>query len=117
VTSRRDTGPIGVFCRWSFLLACGAGILIALVDSSPGWDDTGVTVATILGASALFGAFRPDRAISSAFAVGIWVPAFEVRSTGNFGSLLALAMALAGSGAGAIARMALQGPVAHSSGP
>lgn len=79
------------------------------MDSSPGWDDTGVTVAMILGASAIFGAWRPDRPISSALAVGIWLPALELWTTGNFGSLLALAMALAGSSAGAIVRKAVRG--------
>jgi len=107
--TRRDAGLRPNSGRWAILGACAAGILIALVDSRPGWDDTGVTVAAVLAAGAVFGALRPDRAISSAVAIGVWIPAFEI--PGNVGSLLALAMALAGSGAGAMARKAIGSPV------
>lgn len=46
----------------SVILAAMLGALICLVDASPGWDDTGVSVAMVLGASGLMGALHPQRA-------------------------------------------------------
>jgi hypothetical protein len=50
------------------------GMLIFMVDSSPGWDDTGVSAAMVLVASGLMGAIHPARAWVWALAVGLWVP-------------------------------------------
>ena len=50
------------------------GALIALVDASPGWDDTGVSAAMLLAASGLLGAIHPARAWLLALAVGAWIP-------------------------------------------
>jgi hypothetical protein len=43
------------------LIALMLGALIALVDASPGWDDTGVSAAMLLSASGLVGALHPAR--------------------------------------------------------
>jgi hypothetical protein len=78
------------------------GALIALVDSSPGWDDTGVSAALVLTASGLMGALHPQRAWVWAFAVGSWIPllggAFD---RFDYASLLTLVFALVGAYAGA----------------
>ena len=86
-------------------LACGA--FLAWMDSSPGWDDTGITVGLALVGSALFGALRPSWAWASALAVGAWLPVIEIPATGNFGALAALAFAFAGAYGGAFARRLL----------
>jgi hypothetical protein len=57
------------------LVAAMLGALISMVDSSPGWDDTGVSAAMVLGASGLMGALHPQRAWVWALAVGSWIPA------------------------------------------
>ena len=56
------------------LVALMLGALIALVDASPGWDDTGVSAAMSLAASGLLGAIHPARAWLWALAVGAWIP-------------------------------------------
>ena len=44
------------------LVAAMLGALISMVDSSPGWDDTGVSAAMVLSASGLMGALHPQLA-------------------------------------------------------
>jgi hypothetical protein len=75
--------------RWAglALVALALGLAIGLVDTSPGWDDTGITVGTLLIASALFGAADPARAWLWALAVGIWIPALNIAMHHNYGSL------------------------------
>ena len=83
-------------------LACGS--FLAWMDSSPGWDDTGVTVGLVLVGAAFFGALRPSWAWASALAVGAWIPVIEIPAMGNLGALAALAFAFAGAYGGAFAR-------------
>lgn len=49
--------------KWKFLmpLALVFGLLIALVDSSPGWDDTGTTASALVITCGLLGAVHPVR--------------------------------------------------------
>lgn len=86
-------------------LACGA--FFAWMDSSPGWDDTGITVGLLLVASAAFGAIKPAWAWAAALAIGGWIPVLEIPGTHNFGSLAALAFAFAGAYGGALTRRLL----------
>src|SRR5438093_229940 len=86
--------------EWWWLLvpvSLAAGWAIAAVDSSPGWDDTGITGAALFGSALILGALRPDRAWLWALAIGIWVPALGIRQHQNYGTLLALAFAFAGA--------------------
>jgi hypothetical protein len=88
-------------------LAFGLGLLIAWVDSRPTWDDTGITVGLVFLASALFGALRPSSAWLWALAIGVWVPLWDILARHNYGSLLALIVALLGAYGGAFARRAM----------
>ena len=94
------------------LVALMLGMLIFMVDSSPGWDDTGVSAAMVLVASGLMGAIHPARAWVWALAVGSWVPlmGFALDPAGfDPASVLALAFATAGAYAGALAGRLLTG--------
>jgi hypothetical protein len=67
--------------RWLFaliLLSLALGFAIAYVDSSPGWDDTGVSAATVLGVSGLFGLLYSARPWLWGLAVGAWIPVFGI---------------------------------------
>jgi hypothetical protein len=80
------------------------GALIALVNSSPGWDDIGVSAALVLTASGLMGALHPQWAWVWAFAVGSWIPLLGIAfDRFEYASLLALVFALVGAYAGAFA--------------
>ena len=96
---------------WLLLLgALALGLALALVDSSPGWDDTGLSAAALLVAAALFGAARPSRAWLWALAVGLWIPALGIILRHNPTALIALVPAFLGSFAGAGARRLVTGP-------
>ena len=87
------------------LVAFMLGMLIFMVDSSPGWDDTGVSAANVLAASGLMGVIHPARAWVWALAVGSWVPlmGFALNPAGfHPASALALAFATVGAYAGAL---------------
>jgi hypothetical protein len=93
------------------LIALMLGALIALVDASPGWDDTGVSAAMLLSASGLVGALHPARAWLWALAVGVWIPLLGIALHGSAtpvaGIILPLAFALGGAYTGAFVRRRL----------
>ena len=74
-----------------------AGIAIAWIDSRPHWDNTGISVLIVLVAAAICGFFTSEKPWLTALAVGIWIPAFGILTTHNFGSLLALVPGFAGA--------------------
>jgi hypothetical protein len=92
---------------WLFMLVFLAlllGFVIAFVDSSPGWDDTGVSAAAVLGVSGLFGSLYPARPWFWALAVGAWIPTYGILRELNYATLLALVFSFAGAYAGALLR-------------
>jgi hypothetical protein len=96
--------------RWLFVLvplALVLGLTITYVDSSPGWDDTGVSAAAVLGTSGLFGMLYPARPWLWALLVGVWIPASGIVREFNYASLLALVFSFAGAYAGAVVRKTL----------
>jgi hypothetical protein len=96
---------------WLLLLgALALGLALALVDSSPGWDDTGMSAVAVLAAAAAFGAARPPRPWLWALAVGLWIPALGIILRHNPTALIALVPAFLGSFAGAGARRLVTGP-------
>jgi hypothetical protein len=88
-------------------LAVAVGLVIAWIDTRPGWDDTGVTAGLLLAASAIFAALRPRAPWLWAIAVGVWIPLVGILGTHNYGSLLALAIAFLGAYGGAMVRKTL----------
>ena len=98
------------FDRLLLLGALVVGLLLALVDLSPGWDDTGMSAAAVFAAAATLGAARPSRAWLWALAVGLWIPILGIVVRGNAEALIALAPALLGAAAGAAVRSLLAGP-------
>jgi hypothetical protein len=96
---------------WLLLIgALAPGLALALVDASPGWDDTGVSAVAVLLGTAVFGAARPARAWLWALAVGLWIPAMGITLHHNPAALVALVPAALGAYAGAGARRLLTGP-------
>ena len=87
--------------------AVAVGLAIAWFDSRPGWDDTGITAAALFLASFSFAAAAGRRPWLWAVLVGIWTPLLEIGSTGQPGSLLALAFAAAGAAAGHLSARAI----------
>lgn len=86
------------------LLSVIAGLIIAWIDSRPGWDDTGITAGLIVLASALFGYLLPERPWVWALAVGIWIPVHAIVATGDFKMLFVTIFAFIGSYLGSSVR-------------
>lgn len=103
MTVGQRSNPFGPPVVVAFALALG--VLIALADSSPGWDATGVTASALVlagGTAAYLGHSRPSLWI---LLVGLPTPVIEIAGSGATGSLLALVFAGFGAAIGlAIAR-------------
>jgi len=84
------------------------GGLLAYVDSSPAWDDTGVMAGVIFLTAGVLGFLGPQRPWLWALALGLWIPLLGIVQEQNYGSLVALVMAFAGAYAGMAMR---KGPV------
>lgn len=86
--------------RLILIAALVIGLLVAFVDSRPNWDDTGITVFSLLLAGGILGLLVRRLPWLVALALGIWLPLWEIPTTGNFGALAGLAFAFAGVFAG-----------------
>ena len=80
--------------------AAAAGLLIAWVDTRPGWDDAGITVFALFLSAAIIGLFVRRWAWLFGLAVGIWLSLWEILVTGDPLFLVLLAFPMAGVHAG-----------------
>jgi hypothetical protein len=94
--------------RWWFLgpllaiaVAVAAGLGLAVLDSQPGYDDTGVTAAGLaiaaLIAVLIEGSGRVLRVAALAVLVAIWIPILEIAAPGTYGPLLAFVFSSVGA--------------------
>ena len=90
-------------------VAVGLGLLIAGIDSRPGWDDNGITAAMLVGASALVTAIDGHRPSLWAALVGLPVPIIEVPASGSTASVVALAFTAIGAVLGFVLGRAVRG--------
>jgi hypothetical protein len=91
-------------------LVAVAGLAVAYVDSRPGWDDTGVTVAAIAIIACVGAAVSGRRPWLWAILAGIWTPAIEISTSGQLASSVALLVAAVGAAVGyGLARLAGRG--------
>jgi len=84
----------------AFVVAVAAGIAIALIDSSPGWDSTGITAGLLLIGAGVASAIGRNRPWLWALLVGLPTPLLETVRDGNTGSWLALGFAALGAAIG-----------------
>ena len=90
----------------ALLVALAAGVGVALVDSSPGWDSTGITAGLLLLGAAAAATIGRDRPWLWALIVGLPMPILETVRDGNAGSWLGLVFAAGGASIGwAVARV------------
>jgi hypothetical protein len=83
------------------ILSIAFGSIIAWIDTRPNWDDTGITVGLILVSTMICGGLSPSRAWLWALIVGGIVFAANFIPHGNYGSAIALGVALVGAYVGA----------------
>lgn len=74
--------------RHRLLLASSTaiGLSIAVVDSRPRWDDSGISAVALLLSAVLLGAIGPRRPWAWALAVGVWIPLHSVASAPSWRS-------------------------------
>jgi hypothetical protein len=94
-------------------IAVGLGLAIALIDSGPGWDDTGVTAVMLVGASALVAGTDGRRPSLWALLVGLPLPLIEVPASATTTPVVALAFTAIGAILGVLIRRAVRGPNAR----
>ena len=71
--------------------------MIALIDASPGWDDTGITAGLLILGAGVLAAIAGDRPWLWALLVGLPTPAVAMVSSGNTGAVLAVGFAAVGA--------------------
>jgi hypothetical protein len=67
-------------------LALVVGLLIALVDASPGWDDTRISALAVVCSSRFLVVVHPACAWQWALAGGLWIPALGIAPHQNYES-------------------------------
>ena len=67
-------------------LALVVGILLALIDASPGWDDTGISALAVVCSSRFLVVVHPACAWQRALMVGLWIPALGIALHQNYES-------------------------------
>ena len=86
--------PIAIIC----------GLAIRWVDSSPGWDDTGVTAFALLATAGILALLAPRRVWLLALGVGVWIPLHAITTGGDWRMLFVLLFPLAGAYGGLAVR-------------
>jgi hypothetical protein len=99
---------IGLRTTAAAAIALGGGIGIALMDSSSGFDDTGITVVGLLAVAAVAAALDGRRPLLWAVAVGAWTPLLEIPAARSSASLAALVFAGIGAVVGHLAARAVE---------
>jgi len=101
--------------RVLFVVAILLGMAIAYIDSRPTWDDTGVTVFSLILSGGVLGILGAQRPWLWSLAVGIWIPILHIAHAPTLGSIaggcVILAFPTAGAYAGRFCRRAFAGGV------
>jgi nicotinamide riboside transporter PnuC len=96
------------FMKAKFWVLCivsmSVGLLTAWMDSRPNWDDTGITVAFILGTTMILGFSMPRFAWLWAILDGIWIPINNLIFHQQYTTLIVLMIAFMGSYSGVFIR-------------
>jgi hypothetical protein len=82
-----------------------SGLAIGWIDTRPGWDDTGVTIALILLTSGVLGFAVPKHAWVRALIIGGCVALLNILRSGRYDALVAVAVALIGGFLGSLPRL------------
>lgn len=112
VAKHFDRERHGTMQKVLLIAAVVLGILIAYVDSRPTWNDTGITVFSLLLSSGFIGLLIRRRPWLYGLAVGLWLPLLYIFRAGQWNMLIVLLFPLVGVYAGWVFRK-LVGMVLH----
>lgn len=82
------------------VLGLAVGLFLGYVDSRPNWDDTGITAVAVFCAAAAITSVRPRLFWLTGLAVGLPILVMNAVLHANYGSAIAVVIALVGSLAG-----------------
>ena len=99
---------INIMNKILLALAILCGVFLAYVDSSPGWDDTGITAGSLLISAGLITLLGHPRPWLIGLAVGIWIPLLYIYQSQAFGMLFVLIIPLVGAYAGWAVRLGVR---------
>jgi hypothetical protein len=88
------------------ILGLAGGLVMAWVDTRPGWDDAGVTAGGLMLAAALAAGVGAPAWLAAALVAG---PIVLAQRSGGAGIVVVIPLALAGALAGALVRRWLPG--------
>jgi len=89
------------------------GLLVAVMDSLPKWDDTGITVLALIAGGGIIGYFVQKRPWLFALTFGIWIPLWGIITRHDLMMLIILVIPFAGVFTGWVARKLSQ-DILHS---
>ena len=90
------------------VVAILCGIFLAYMDSSPGWDDSGITVVGLMISAGLITSLGHPRPWLIGLAVGIWIPLLYIYQSQAFSMLFVLIIPLIGAYAGWAVRLGVR---------
>ena len=76
------------------------GLLLVWIDSSPNWDDSGITAALLFGTSVIFGFSMPRFAWLWAILDGMWIPLNAILLHRQYGMVIVCMIAFVGAYSG-----------------
>jgi len=76
------------------------GLLVAYVDTRPTWDDTGITVFSLLLGGGIIGLLAQKRPWFFALAVGLWLPLWTILKSHDLAMIILLVIPFFGVYAG-----------------
>jgi hypothetical protein len=86
----------------ALVLSFAGGLLIFLMDSSMGWDDTAITAGLLFVVAALSGLISPKYFWVWALLAGFWIPVNGIIKNSDFTFLFILLIPLTGALAGSL---------------
>ena len=99
---------INIMNKVLLLVAILCGVFLAYVDSSPGWDDTGITAGSLLISAGLITLLGHPRPWLIGLAVGLWIPLLYIYQSQAFSMLFVLIIPLIGAYVGWAVRMGVR---------
>lgn len=99
---------INIMNKVLLVVAILCGVFLAYVDSSPGWDDTGVTAGGLLITAGIITLLGHPRPWLIGLAVGMWIPLLYIYQNQEFSMVLVLIIPVIGAYAGWAVRLGIR---------
>jgi hypothetical protein len=90
------------------VVAVLSGMFLAYMDSSPGWDDTGISAGGLLICAALVTFLGHPRPWLIGLAVGLWIPLLYIYQSQAYSMLIVLIIPMIGAYAGWAVRLGVR---------